>query len=53
MGAGAGETAPPDDEPGTVAFVGPESYEVPGDALRRIVRLVIEQTRSSPEEEAI
>jgi hypothetical protein len=36
-----------------VTFVGPEGYVVPGDALCRIVRLVIEQARSRPDEEAI
>ena len=52
-GARASATASFDDERGTVTFVGPEGYVVPGDALRRIVGLVIEQARSSPEEEAI
>jgi hypothetical protein len=52
-GAPKEPSAPPDNERGTVTFVGPEGYVVPGDALRRIVRLVIEQARSRPDEEAI
>ena len=53
LGERANATAPLDDERGTVTLVGPEGYAVPGDALRRIVRLVIEQARSRPDEEAI
>jgi len=53
LGELANATAPLDDERGTVTFVGPEGYVVPGDALRLIVRLVIEQARSRPDEEAI
>ena len=40
------------DQAGTVSFVGPDGDVVPVDALRRIVGLMIDQARRSPEVEA-
>jgi len=41
-----------DDPRATVVFVGLDDYEVPVDALRRILRLVTAQARRSPGLEA-
>jgi hypothetical protein len=46
------DVAPADSDPGTVSFVGPDGCDVPVDALRRIVGLMIDQARHSPGRQA-